>query len=117
MSQSKVKFFTESIIQTMFGFFMTLIVFPLFGIYTTVDVVGGITITFMFIAIFKNYLLKRVFNWMDHSDYFHHWGNDQKKFQSFIESFSQTITGLLVGFFGSIIIYPWFGIETTVYKI
>lgn len=65
MSQSKVKSFTESIIQTffgtMFGFFMTLIVFPLFGIYTTVDVVGGITITFMLIAIFKNYLLKRVF--------------------------------------------------------
>ena len=121
MSQSAKKSLVESIIQTfvgtVFGFLIAFVVFPLFGVYTTVQTISGITIVFMFVGIFKNFLIRRLFNWIHHLNAFQWLSGDQKKYQSLIESSSQTIIGTIVSFLLSLLIYPMFGLHIPIIKI
>lgn len=121
MSQTHTKSIIETIIQTLigtfFGFFITLIIFPIFGIHTGADTVAGITFIFMFLALIKNYLTRRLFNWMHHSDKIKFIKSDQNKLQSLFEGTFQTVTGMLLSFWSSFFIYPYFGLEVSVLKI
>jgi O-antigen/teichoic acid export membrane protein len=112
VGQSNKKSFVESIIQTfigtIFGFCMAFVVFPLCGVEVSVQQVSGITFVFMIIGVFKNYGIRRMFN------YFH---IAQKKHHSLIESTAQTVIGTIVSFLSSLVIYPMFGIGATVYDI
>jgi uncharacterized membrane protein len=109
--QSNKKSIVEAIIQTFVGtitgFFLTMIIFPLFGVYTDVATIAGITIAFMVVGIVKNYLIRRFFNYL-HKTYFI---GKQKRHQSLFESGFQTIVGTVLSFYLSIIIYPYFGLE------
>jgi hypothetical protein len=121
MSQTSKKSLTESIIMTLigtfFGFFITFLIFPLFGLPADFETVSGITIVFMFIGIVKNYLVRRLFNWMHYSPKVKFLTENQKWNQSLFESSFQTTSGTIVSFLLSIVIYPLFGIEASVLKI
>ena len=122
MSQSTKKSMVESMMQTfigtVFGFLLAFIIFPMFGVYTSVQTISGITIVFMFVGIFKNFLIRRFFNWMHHHpEKFKFLRKKQRWNQSLIESSSQTIIGTVVSFLLSLIIYPMFGLYIPVIKI
>ena len=110
-NQTNKKSIVESIIQTFIGtvtgFFLTMIIFPMFGIYTDIATISGITIAFMIVGLIKNYLIRRFFNFL-HKVFFK---GSQKKYQSLFESIFQTILGTMLSFYLSIIIYPYFGLN------
>jgi hypothetical protein len=66
MKQTKKQSFTEAITNTFIGFIISLaatfIVFPLFGIQTTVLDNIGITIFYTAISIIRSYVIRRWFN-------------------------------------------------------
>lgn len=111
----------ESIIQTfvgtVFGFLLAFIIFPMFGVYTDIQTISSITIVFMFVGVFKNFLIRRLFNWIHHKKFFVWLSGDQNKYQSLMESSSQTIIGTITSFLLSLLIYPMFGLYIPVIKI
>jgi len=117
MSQPPKKSFIESIIMTLmgtiFGFILSFIILPLFGVPAEFETISGITIVFMFVGIIKNYLIRRLFNYIHCSDNF----NKQNWNQSLFESSFQTVFGTIVSFFLSLLIYPMFGLDVGALKI
>lgn len=121
MSQNKINSLKESLVQTffgtIFGYVITFIIFPLFGIYCSPLKIGGLTLSFTLIALVKNYFTRRLFNHLHSSDNVSLLGKDQKKSISFLEGTFQTLTGTLISFVSSIFLYPLFGIDAGYGKI
>jgi uncharacterized membrane protein len=121
MSQTNHKSFIESLIQTgigtITGFILTYIIFPLFGVHTDIATISGITIAFMFVGILKNFMIRRLFNYMHNSSKIKFLEKKQKWNQSLFESIFQTVSGSILSFYLSIVIYPFFGLNIPTLKI
>lgn len=120
LKQSIKNSIKETLIQTGFGtisgFILMILIFPMFGIPVVLQTVTEITLIFMVFGLLKNYLIRRLFNLL-HSGRFKWFSEKQNEFQSLFESSFQTVSGTIMSFWLSVLIYPLFGLEVTILKI
>jgi len=120
MSQTTKKSIIESLTVTLFGtligFTLSFIIFPLFGVYTSTQNILGITLIFLFIGLIKNFVIRRVFNYLHNNPKFF-LDSIQNRYQSLLESGFQTIFGTVLSFWSSVWIYPYFNINVPMLNI
>jgi len=109
IKQSFIESFTQVMVGMLISFVTNFIVFPLFGIETTVMQLTQVTLIFWCIGLIRNILTRRFFNYI--------FSEKQSKSQSVIETISMTIISILISFFGSIIIYPLCGLTVSITHI